>query len=728
LIDTTCRPAARSTSSTATEDSGSVLKKSNPMRIRTTVATLVVLLASVGGAAARPPAGFLVGAAAADVTPPAFSAAHHTPSIDPPGFDGPRAWDFTEPYVDQNHNAQWDPGEPYADLNHNGRYDGIYLGGGGGRDAKPPTKVADPVTARAFVVDNGAKRIAVEVLDTIGTGSDDLDAIRAMVHAQIGNALDDIFISSTHDESAPDVIGLWGPGLTPAGNGIGNSGVDDYWMTFMEARAAKAIVDAYRARRAATIRYAVAEQPANFLTCWSSYPYVRMTKIPVMQAVGTDGNTIFTLMNYGIHAETLGFNGAPVNDQKYWISADWPYWARRALEARYGGVGIQMASMVGSVETPKVFPDGTVSPVPTGQYDPGHPAGCRTIFATTGTPVPIGWNAETKAVGEGAAAAVIDALTTSATESRSRGIAFTRRTFFVPLTNGLFVAAGLGQVFPHRPLYVDGVEVPESSQLLADPAGTISTYHAPQPDTGGIEVRTEIVAYRIGDGEFLSNPGEGFPFSYIRGFQGPQDMPYPSDPMTAFVSPHFTARYHFVEGLGEDMIGYLFPKANAVGVPGDRPAEQLQQIVTSGGNDVFGDTDRFGCGHSDDSEATSGTAGNIVSDESIAALSALGGSTGAIVPGRWVWPDGSLHRNPLGEGTLGCNAATRAFARAPGAPKAAVVKIGGRVIMIPIGPHAAQFVDYDGFAEGTIPTVDTRGIRLRDGREIFLDVYPDERF
>ena len=698
------------------------------MRSKTAALAVLVLLSSLGGAVASPRAGFKVGAATADLTPPAFSAAHHTPATDPPGFDGPRQWDFTEPYVDLQHTGYWVPGDPYVDLNHNLRYDGIYLGGGGGRDAKPPTKIADPVTARAFVVDNGSKRIAVEVLDTIGTGIDDIDAIRALVRKQIGTALDDIFISSTHDESAPDVIGLWGPGLTPAGNGIGNSGVDDYWMSFMEARAAQAIVDAYRARRSATIRYAVAEQPSNFLTCWSSYPYVRMTKIPVMQAVGTDGATIFTLMNYGIHAETLGFNGAPVNDQKYWISADWPYWARRALEARYGGVGIQMASMVGSVETPKVFPNGTVSVVPTGQYDPGHPAGCRTIFATTGTPVPIGWGAETRAVGEGAAAAVIDALGTSARTSRSAEIASTRRAFFVPLTNLFFVAVGLGQVFPHRPLYVDGVEVPETSQLAADPAGTITSYRAPEPNTEGIEVRTEVVAYRIGDGEFLSNPGEGFPISVIRGFQGPQDMPYPNDPMTAFVSPRFSARYHFVEGLGEDMIGYLFPKANSVGVPGDRPLEQLQSADPTQGADAISSGDRFGCGHSDDSEATSGIAGNIVADESVAALGALGRPGGTVLPGRWVWTNGSLHRNPLGEGTLGCNTATRAFVRAPAAPKAAIVKINGREITIPIGATGAHFVDYDGFDQGTTPTVDTRGVRLRDGSVVFLDVYPDEKF
>src|SRR5207249_1973757 len=146
---------------------------------------------------------------------------------------------------------------------------------GGGRISQPPTAVGEPITARTFVVDNGVKRIAIVVLDTIGAFNVDLDRIRAAARAQLPDgALDDIFISSTHDESAPDVIGLWGPGLTPVGSGIGNSGVDDYWMSYAIRKAAEAIVDAYRARQSATIRYAETTQPANFLTCWSSYPYV----------------------------------------------------------------------------------------------------------------------------------------------------------------------------------------------------------------------------------------------------------------------------------------------------------------------------------------------------------------------------------------------------------------------------------------------------------------------
>src|SRR5438128_7709001 len=318
-------------------------------------------------------------------------------------------------------------------------------------------------------------------------------------------------------------------------------------MSYAIQKAAEAIVDAYRARKSATIRYAETTQPSDFLTCWSSYPYVRASKIPILQAVSSTGAVIATLFDYGIHAETLGFNGgsqldsngSTLEQEKYWLSADWPYWARQALEARYGGVAVEMAGAVGSVETPKVFAGGTVSADPTGMNDPGHPAGCRTIFSTTGAPVPLGYFQETRAVGEGVADQVIAALDSSARTSTSNVIRFDRTTFFVPIDNALFIGAGLGQVFPRRPFYVNGVEVPQASAVAADPTSVAGT-DTPAPDANGFAAKTSLVAYQIGDGEFISTPGEQFPIGYVRGFQGPQDMPYPNDPISAWVTPHMT--------------------------------------------------------------------------------------------------------------------------------------------------------------------------------------------
>jgi len=143
-------------------------------------------------------------------------------------------------------------------------------------------------------------------------------------------------------------------------------------------------------------------------------------------------------------------------------------------------------------------------------------------------------------------------------------------------------------------------------------------------------------------------------------------------------------------------------------------------------SDLFGDdSDRFGCGHSDDSEAVSGSAGNVVSDVAVQMLKAAGSTPDRILPGRWVWPDGSLHRSPIGDGTLGCTGNYKLFTPAPGSPIAVVVRTSSGLQRLSIPGDAVAFVDYNGVSQGTTPTVDTRGVLLSDGTRVYLDVYPN---
>src|SRR6185295_7019562 len=112
-----------------------------------------------------------------------------------------------------------------------------------------------------------------------------------------------------------------------------------------------------------------------------------------------------------------------------------------------------------------------------------------------------------------------------------------------------------------------------------------------------------------------------------------------------------SARWRFIEGLGEDMLGYIFPRSNAVGVP-------------TASNPSPDDTDRFGCGHSDDGEAAAEAAGDILNDALLPTLPAASRFDQVLV-GRYVWSDGTLHRDPTGEGRHGCDDASKAFTPAP---------------------------------------------------------------
>jgi hypothetical protein len=681
---------------------------------------------------------FTVGAAVVSFTPPCGP--DGTPAVNnctpappgfldpancvaPPMFTGRRLFAFEEPYVDQKNSGHYDEGDPFVDCNGDGRWDGNFIGGGSNAP-RFYDRVADPVGARAIVISNGTHATAVEVLDHEGAFNVYQAAIRAQAAALIGpHALlhaDTMYISSTHDESAPDSIGLYGVDAV-------TSSSNPYWVAYMEQQSARAIAGAWSSRKPATIRYGEAIEPATFRQCWSSYPFVDDQLVPVLRAVDTSGHTIATLANVSQHAETLGFNGGAALDpgapapttlqqEKTWLSADWPYWFRHQLESDLGGVGIEMAGSVGSNETPQVFPT-AVSRTPQQFVDAGHPAGCRTAFlADQNSMVPLGYYSEDVALGKQLAAAVESALASGKT-STSTDLSGSRAEVCLQVTNALFAVGGIAGVFGGRPSYLD-------------PLCTVPQPQPPSGNTAATFIKTEVAGFRIGDGTFVSIPGEVFPFTYLRSFLGPDDMPCP-DPnsngacggpasptlscahgnpyaLPPWLIPHMHTPYRFIDGLAEDMVGYIFPCGNGVGVPGEYP---VSNTAASG-------TDRFGCGHSDDSEAASSGAADALGAAAVSVLDNLGGtphSAESIAVGRYVLPGGTLSRDPLGgPGSIGCSVNTQFN---PSGPAKAVHLADGTTVV------PAHWMSLSGRPQPAGPDRNTRGWIDKQGHRHWLDVF-----
>jgi hypothetical protein len=636
-------------------------------------------------------ASFRVGAAVQSFSPPLRG---RVPGGDPADcdtsgqFTGPRTFAYEEPYGDLKNDGHYDLGDPYKDCNHNGRWDGNLLGGGAD-NPRFYTRVADPVTARAMVVSNGRKRIAVEVVDQEGLFNVYADRIRAKVKAD-GYRLDGVFISATHDESAPDSLGLGGVSQL-------TSGVNAYWVDYMVRQSARAIERADKAARPATIRYTEVLEPSNLRQCWSSYPFVDDQRIPVLEAVGRNGKAIATLASVSQHAETLGFNGgtAALDAQRDWVSADWIHFFRTSLEARLGGVGIEMAGSVGSVESPEVYAR-AITRTPQQFVDASHPAGCRTLFRARGGTdvagvghVPLGYGGETRVFGREMAKPVLAALRSGSYHvSRSNELWGARSSICIQLQNALFMLGAGAGVFAARPAY--NSDCRKASPIAANGASQ------------GTSLKSAVAAFQIGDGEFLSIPGEVFPFTYLRGFLGPQDMPDSSQLLPPWLLPHMHAPFRFIDGLSEDMLGYIFPAGNATGIP------TLANLDPS-------DTDRFGCGHSDDSESTSARAGDIVGGALVRLLDAHGGRPEQVVRGRYILPDGKLSRDPLGGPEIKCKVDSTFTAAKR--PAVGVRLAGGRVV------HPGAWMSLSGLPQ-RVPDRDTRGYFDSRGRRVWLDVFP----
>ncbi len=673
------------------------------MKLHGALAALGLLLTPAGGYHGHyrhgHAAAFRVGAAVTSIAAPA---AGQVAGGDPAqcagsaAFTGPRPFAFIEPYDDLNHNGRYDPGEPYLDCNGDGRWDGNLIGGGTG-NPRYYDKEADSVDARAMVVSAKGRTIAVEVVDQEGL----FNVYQARIRAQVatdGYHLDGIFISATHDESAPDSLGLGG--VTPA-----TSGVNNYWLAYMIRQSARAIEEAYRAMQPARIRYTEVLEPGNVRQCWSSYPYVDDQHMPVLEAVDGHGRAIVTLVDVSQHVETLGFNtgpqldpgaGATLDQENAWASADWVHFFRASLEHSLGGTAIEMAGSVGSVESPEVYGE-PISRIPQQSIDADHPAACETLFrvgAQTDVAgklhVPLGYDGETKAFGRDMAVPVIGALRSGAWHwSASNWIWGTRADICVPVQNVLLAAASGAGVFAERPGYSSDCSVQEP--VLAN--GT----------TSGMSAKSQVAVFQIGDGQFLSVPGEVFPFTFLRGFQGPQDMPDPSQPLAPWLIPHMHTPFRFIDGLAEDMLGYIFPAGNAVGIP-----------TTSNPNPPG--TDRFGCNHYDDSESASAQSGNIIG----AALTRLLDAHGPperVVEGRYVLRGGTLSRDPLGGPELKCNL-DQVFK--PARHAVAVELSDGKVV------HPAAWMSLSGLPQRK-PDRDTRGYFDKRGNRVWLDVFYDAR-
>jgi hypothetical protein len=302
---------------------------------------------------------------------------------------------------------------------------------------------------------------------------------------------------------------------------------------------------------------------------------------------------------------------------------------------------------------------------------------------------------------------VEQALTSSSVWASSDDISFAREKFGLPLGNLLFLAVGPAGLFATKPLCVAG-----------HPVGP-----APNGTTAGTEVCTEVAAYTIGDAEFLGVPGEVFPYVIIRGFQGPQDMPFPDEEMSPWVMPHASKPFRFIEGLGEDMDGYMFSQNNATAVPELEPQRGVYQPSD----------DQFGCSHDDDSEAASGNAGTVMARHLIGVLSALGSDPNQrVVQGRYVLSDGRLSRNPIGTGPLRCDKGADVFTldTGGGAKTVWLKEADGSTKTV----KPAGFIDSGGRPQAS-PNMSTRGIwvakrgekAFREGasERLWLDVYAD---
>ena len=677
---------------------------------------MLCVIAAIPAAASADTTPWSVGAAKVDTTPPACDAAQDLqafPAVDPgrqticprSTYDGPRLWRFEEPYQDTDGSGDFnypDQGgvptaEPFCDYNHNGRWEGIYLSGGSNHLAKT---LHDPIDARAVAISDGTKTVVLVSVVAQGIFENYIREARQAAQTLAGQGahqsrcghIDEMVVSSNHNESSPDTVGIYGAPSDPTGTFGLNSGIDEYYMDWLDQQMSNVAVDSCDDRRPASLREVEfpvppdleQEIPRRFPTADDfGNPAAIDAKVRVLQARDANGDAIFTMMNLADHNQDIGHSDS--YEESHAFSSDWPGYFHDRLEQDVGGMAMFLAGAIGSQEDLITNPRIPDPPCNSGSN------GCFAQVELTGNTI----------------ADHVAAELASAQPVSAGSVDGERTEFCAPLENNLFRAAFEAGLFGERQGYTN-----------CQPTGR-----------AGNEVFTSVAVLDVGaDLQFISNPGEAFPALMLGGPWGIEDASCPNRENPPVPTWHARGKYRFQVGLGDDLIGYEKPAWSFLY---DTPGSFTPTDCTS---------DPHNHSHSLEDEAVGPTAGNLVAEHLTDLLDQTPDPVAEIRLGRYVKADGTLtdaYSAPQDQGAPGHfpTDAVAIWLADPGSTAlepdtGTIVALGdvGRFGDRPVDAHG-DFMDFDGAKQPNGPDVSTRGMLVRnaDGgvqKRYYVNVYP----
>jgi hypothetical protein len=369
------------------------------------------------------------------------------------------------------------------------------------------TKIHDDLKAVAAVIDDGEHRIGVVALDAIGFFHDEVLAVRRGLPSSA--RLDYVIVASTHNHSAPDLMGIWGPSDF-------RSGIDPEYRRAVVAGATGALLDAVEALTPASVSFVEVPLAPDGLVADSRNPQVFDATMRLMVFTAPDGKTVGSIVNWADHPET------PWADNTE-LTADFPGYLRDALESGVTVDGRQVEAGLGGIH---VYVNGAIGGLMT-----TNPA-TTVVDPYTQRSFTAPSHDKTQALGRRLAQAALAAVRGGAavpqTEPR---LAFAARTIELKIDNPLFrLAAAIGLFGRGQPRFNT--------------------------------IRSEVAVVTFGDASLTCVPGELYPEIANGGIERPPGADFDIAPVE--VPPLrelMPGRVKFLVGLANDEIGYIIPKS-----------------------------------------------------------------------------------------------------------------------------------------------------------------------
>ncbi len=191
----------------------------------------------------------------------------------------------------------------------------------------PAKSVLDDMHAKAVYLDDNSGRggVIVCAIDCVGISRKDINDIRRIVieSRKIPN-LKSINICATHSHSAIDTQGLWGKNFL-------SDGKNEDFMNRLKELTAKAIIDAYNARKDGNLYFGTAETEGLLIDTRTPDDFdATLTRIRFDPSDGSDDTFI---VNLACHAECLGARTTVV-------STDFPAYMEKEIVEQTGGANV----------------------------------------------------------------------------------------------------------------------------------------------------------------------------------------------------------------------------------------------------------------------------------------------------------------------------------------------------------------------------------------------------
>ncbi len=380
----------------------------------------------------------------------------------------------------------------------------VYLAGFG-KD-RPATGVHDPIMARAIVLTDGDRKLAIVSVDVVGLFLNDVEHVREKLKDFTG-----VVVTSTHNHEGPDTMGLWGPNSFTQGND------PDYQNKLLDDLV-EVVRQAEQQHQPTRVHIGTVALPE--LIRDTRDPQVKHDELVALQFLDPKNNQPQgVVVQWNNHPETLGSRNTE-------LSADFVGYTVTELEKRQSCPVVYLTGTVGGLMTTLGVP----------------------IQNANGKSLPKNSFAKTERLGRLVGQAADQAL------RASRPIKLTpltarRQSVLLPVDNPLYQMAWTIGVL-RRPIYRwTGDPFVAQPERIGKPAGQMA-------------IRSEVGHWQLGELEIAIIPGEIYPELVLDKVPdpAPEGVDFPEAPVEPGIYPAMSAKYRMLIGLGNDEIGYILPR------------------------------------------------------------------------------------------------------------------------------------------------------------------------